>query len=47
MVNAAGSEDYPLLQALLLMIVVAVLIANLAADLIYVKLDPRVGQEGT
>ncbi len=40
--NAANSEDYPMLQALLLFIVVAVLIANFVADLIYVRLDPRV-----
>lgn len=46
MFNAATQNDYPLLQGLLLVIVVAVLIANLIADLIYVKLDPRVAAEG-
>jgi peptide/nickel transport system permease protein len=46
MVNAANQQDYPLLQGLLLFIVVAVLIVNLIADLIYVKLDPRVAVEG-
>lgn len=46
MVNAAGNQDYPLLQGLLLIVVVAVLVANLAADLVYVRLDPRVRQEG-
>lgn len=46
MVNAANNQDYPLLQGLLMMIVVAVLAANLITDLIYVRLDPRVRQEG-
>ena len=45
LVNAATQEDYPLLQGLLLFVVVAVLAANLIADLIYVVLDPRVRQE--
>jgi peptide/nickel transport system permease protein len=45
MVNAANQQDYPLLQGLLLVIVVAVLIANLVTDLIYVRLDPRARQE--
>jgi len=40
--NAVGSEDYPLLQALLLLITVCVLLANLGADLLYGRLDPRV-----
>jgi peptide/nickel transport system permease protein len=39
--NAIGSEDYPLIQALLLIITVAVLLANLCADLVYGRLDPR------
>ncbi|HEX8918903.1 MAG TPA: ABC transporter permease, partial [Chloroflexota bacterium] len=46
LVQAASQEDYPLLQGLLFFIVVAVLIANLITDLIYVKLDPRVAAEG-
>jgi peptide/nickel transport system permease protein len=45
LVQAATLNDYPLLQGLLLFIVVAVLAANFAADLLYVRLDPRVRQE--
>jgi peptide/nickel transport system permease protein len=45
LVQAAQLEDYPLLQGLLLIIVVAVLVANFVTDLIYVRLDPRVRQE--
>jgi len=41
LVNASLGSDYPLVQALLLLIVVAVLLANLVVDLIYVRLDPR------
>jgi len=40
--NALTSEDYPLIQALLLVITVAVLVANFVADLVYARLDPRV-----
>jgi peptide/nickel transport system permease protein len=43
--QAATQQDYPLLQGLLVFIVAAVLVANLIADLVYVKLDPRVAAE--
>lgn len=39
--NAIGSEDYPLIQALLLIITFCVLLANLLMDLLYARLDPR------
>ncbi len=42
---AVQSEDYPLMQATLLVIAVAVLIANFFAELAYGWLDPRVDQE--
>ena len=41
MAEAVDNKDYPLLQALLLLISTGVLIANLAADLLYGVLDPR------
>lgn len=40
--TAIGTQDYPLIQALLLIITLCVLLANLAADLVYGRLDPRV-----
>jgi len=40
--EAAGVPDFPLLQGLFLLFSVTVIIANLAADLIYGYLDPRV-----
>ncbi len=42
LVNAVQAQDYPLMQALLLLITLAVLGANLIADLLYARLDPRV-----
>ena len=38
------NRDYPLMQALLLFMIMAVLIANLVADLLYGVLDPRAGR---
>jgi peptide/nickel transport system permease protein len=40
--QAISGRDYPLMQGVFLMITLAVLIANLAADVLYVILDPRV-----
>ncbi len=41
-VEALGSRDYPVLQGIFLLLGVSVVIANLAADLVYGALDPRV-----
>jgi peptide/nickel transport system permease protein len=43
--TAIGSNDYPLLQGIFLIITFTVLLANLAADFVYVFLDPRTRQE--
>ena len=40
--RAVQNLDYPLMQALFLMITLAVLVANLLVDILYVRLDPRV-----
>jgi peptide/nickel transport system permease protein len=42
LVQAVQSNDYPLMQALFLLITLAVLGANFVADLLYIRLDPRV-----
>ena len=39
--NAVTNQDYPLMQALFLMITVSVLVANFLVDIIYGVLDPR------
>jgi peptide/nickel transport system permease protein len=40
--EAVNARDFPVLQALFLLMAVAVLFANLIADMIYMYLDPRV-----
>ena len=42
--NAISNRDYPLLQALFLVITVSMLVAIFIVDLLYVRLDPRVRQ---
>ncbi|WP_038177483.1 MULTISPECIES: ABC transporter permease [Vibrio] len=42
LLNAINARDYPLIQAILLILVTAVLAANFIADLLYVWLDPRI-----
>jgi peptide/nickel transport system permease protein len=41
-VDAVAQRDYPLLQGAFLMLAISVVLANLAAELIYLRLDPRV-----
>jgi peptide/nickel transport system permease protein len=41
-VEAIDQRDYPLLQAIFLFLMLAVIFCNLVADLLYFKLDPRV-----
>jgi peptide/nickel transport system permease protein len=45
LLQAVNNRDYPLLQGIFLIITFAVLAANLAADFVYVMLDPRTRQE--
>jgi peptide/nickel transport system permease protein len=41
-----SNHDYPLMQALLLVISLTMLVAIFIVDLLYVRLDPRVRREG-
>ena len=41
-VEALGARDYPVLQGIFLVLSVSVVLANVGADLIYSRLDPRV-----
>ena len=43
-VSAVGDRDYPVLQGAFLLIAIAVVIANLVAELVYGWLDPRVSE---
>ena len=44
--QAVLNIDYPLMQAIFLIITLTVLIANFIADMAYVLLDPRVRTSG-
>ena len=44
--KAIQSRDYPLLQGIFLMITISVVAANLVADLLYSRLDPRIRRPG-
>jgi peptide/nickel transport system permease protein len=44
--RAVGAKDYPLMQGIFLILTVAVLVANLIADIVYLLLDPRTRKEG-
>jgi peptide/nickel transport system permease protein len=41
-VDALAARDYPVLQGVFLLLAISVVLANLAADLLYGLLDPRV-----
>ncbi len=45
LLSAVQNSDYALLQGIFLVITMAVLVANLAADFVYVFLDPRTRRE--
>jgi len=45
LLQAVQNSDFALLQAIFLIIAIAVIAANFIADLVYVALDPRVRQE--
>ncbi|MEH3076884.1 MAG: ABC transporter permease [Quadrisphaera sp.] len=45
MAEATANRDYPLMQGVLLISILAVLVANLIADLLYGVLDPRARKE--
>jgi peptide/nickel transport system permease protein len=44
--KAIQSRDYPLIQGIFLMITISVVVANLIADLLYSRLDPRIRTSG-
>jgi peptide/nickel transport system permease protein len=44
--KAIQSRDYPLLQGIFLVITISVVVANLVADMLYSRLDPRIRTSG-
>jgi peptide/nickel transport system permease protein len=41
-IQAVGSRDYPVVQAIVMFVAMVVLLANLAVDVLYAWLDPRI-----
>jgi peptide/nickel transport system permease protein len=46
LVRAIEQRDYPVMQGILLVTSAAIVVANLITDLLYAKLDPRIGRAG-
>jgi peptide/nickel transport system permease protein len=44
--QAIKARDYPLIQGILLLVTIAILVANFIADMLYVVLDPRIRRGG-
>jgi peptide/nickel transport system permease protein len=42
MINSISTKDYPVLDGAFLLITVAVIVANILADLAYPLIDPRI-----
>jgi peptide/nickel transport system permease protein len=40
--NAVNGRDYPVLQGIFLVVTISVVAANLLADVLYSRLDPRI-----
>ena len=45
LINSVFARDFPVVQAILLFISIAVIVANLLADLLYSVIDPRIRVE--
>jgi peptide/nickel transport system permease protein len=46
LLDSVRQRDYPVIQGIVMLTTIAVVVANLAADLLYSKLDPRIGRAG-
>jgi peptide/nickel transport system permease protein len=44
--NAVNGRDYAVLQGIFLVVTVSVVVANLLADILYSRLDPRIRVSG-
>jgi peptide/nickel transport system permease protein len=47
LVNAVMSRDFALVQAILIMVSITMILANLAVDAIYALIDPRMRAAGS
>ena len=39
-------RDYPVMEGIFIIVTIAVVVANLIADVLYARLDPRIGRAG-
>ena len=46
LINSVFQRDYPVMQGIVLITTASVVAANLLADLLYTRLDPRIGRAG-
>lgn len=46
LITAITQRDYPIMQGILLVTTVTIVTANLITDLVYARLDPRIGRAG-
>jgi len=46
LIGAVEQRDYPVISGIVLIVTAAVVVANLLADILYSKLDPRIGRAG-
>ena len=46
LIQAVNQRDYPIMQGIVMLTTTAVVLANLVADLLYSRLDPRIGRAG-
>ena len=46
LLTAIQQRDYPIMQGIVLVTTTAIVVANLVADLVYSRLDPRIGRAG-
>jgi peptide/nickel transport system permease protein len=42
LIQAIGARDYPLIQGCILVVLVMYMLINLAVDILYVYIDPRI-----
>lgn len=46
LISAVNQRDYPVMQGIVLLVTASVVVANLLSDVLYAKLDPRIGRAG-
>ena len=45
LLTSIGNRDYPVVLAAVMLIAVVIILVNLAVDILYRMVDPRIGEE--